>query len=283
MDQSLSLLNLPAEDQVELLASLRQKLNSALSTRSTIEKQLVILQASHSALTDRIERYNAFLNHIPDDLASAAPQVSSIIPSVIGESAPVESPEAITESGSSSDSLPVPYDVTQPKSIGGDYDRTASQYDKLLYIISNPEKYGRHSFVGAKSVIEAMRQEEPEMKKESDDVLMKRIGPALSHMAKTGRLVKLSERKRRLQVHYLSPQRFENNTLKPEYEEALRQYDLVPVTGRQPNSSQELPLAASEQPHSNKHDTLEASESLDSQLEDDSQTKTAPADEAEAE
>lgn len=131
------------------------------------------------------------------------------------------------------------FDLTKNPST---YEASGSQYDKLLYIINRPWKYGRRSFVGAKPVVEAVRIEDVEQRDEAEETLMKRIGPALSRMAKEGKLIKMAERKHPLRVHYLSPTWFENGVLKPQHKEQLSPFDLVEVTPRQQSTEQELLL-----------------------------------------
>ena len=248
MSASPSLLDLPAEDQAEFIGLLRQKLNAAQEELSTVDKQIEELVARKNAVTDKVKRYQLFMSFSISDMPVVA---------------------AIASEPAQRVSYTNTFQLPEHKVVSS-YEEAGSQYEKLLYIISRPEKYGQRSFVGAKPVIDAMRQEDADVRDEAEDSIRKRVGPALSRMAKDGLLIKMAERRNLVRVHYLSLTWFENGELKPQYKELLRSYELVPIAPRTANNNQELPL------------TLSQPNTTETQIEDNEQQKTAPV-EAEAE
>jgi hypothetical protein len=221
MTTSPSLRDLPAEDLQEFMTLLRTKLEATKRELADVDKQVSTLLDRKGVLTSKVQQYERFF-----------PVESSIV----AEANVVEAAPAITIIATRAFSSPPSYEMA------------AGQYEKLRYIIDRPWKYNRRSFVGAKPVVAAVRIEDPEQRDEPEEILMRRVGPALSRMAKEGKLIKMAERKHPLRVHYLSPDWFEAGELKTQYKEQLSCFDLVPVMPRQQASDQELPLPPQSQP-----------------------------------
>jgi hypothetical protein len=124
--------------------------------------------------------------------------------------------ESKSECADSSKSLFV-YRVTLPghcdetlESNDERYDPNWTQTAKILYVLKQPERYGKNTFVGAGDVVNALREEEPDLEKEDNSNLLKRFGPALSRMVQNHEVVRAVEIDNKARVHYLSPEWFDN-------------------------------------------------------------------------
>ncbi|WP_157886830.1 hypothetical protein [Hymenobacter sp. PAMC 26628] len=210
MNHHPSIFDLPPEDQTELLGALRQKLADAEKEDDALAQEASRLELLRIPIAEKIEKYKLFLSHLPNNDVSF------------------------------SDSTKVPVDVKQPaltpsvSSVSTEerYNRKALQPDKLLFILRHPEIYNQVTFVGAQSIVNALLQEEPELKNVSNATMMRRIGPAVSRLAQDGKIVKRVENGRPSRIHYLSPDWFDNDKLKPEYQAKLSQLDLVTQSSR---------------------------------------------------
>lgn len=229
MSQPPNILDLPEEDLAAILATVRQRYNEARQALEKVNEDIEKLTEKQRGLADKVSRYQVFISFSHENLPEAN-----------------HNEQAQEEPQTHEAAAPAPNAPSQPEAnvapIESEYANLSTQYEKMLYITDRPYKYGKVSFVGARPVIEALRKEEPELAEVSDDIMMKRIGPALSHLGSTGRLIRLAERKHRLNVHYLSTKWFENGALKPEYQQMLRPFDLVPVPAKRPNPSAQLGL-----------------------------------------
>ena len=106
------------------------------------------------------------------------------------------------------------------------YDKNGTHSEKILYVLRNPPKYGvGATFIGAGNVVKALKQEEPELRTEDNSILIKKFGPTLSRMASNGEVRKFLEKGTKGRIHYLSPDWFVNDEVKPEYEALIQNLD----------------------------------------------------------
>ncbi|MDO7874319.1 hypothetical protein Q5H93_06210 [Hymenobacter sp. ASUV-10] len=109
------------------------------------------------------------------------------------------------------------------------YDSEWPQAKKILFVLRNPQHYGHGKTIsGIKGVTRAIMQEEPELQREGEEAVMKRIGPTLSRMAKDNKeVIKMNEKGSKGTIHYLSPDWFEDGRIKPEYKDAVSNLEIL--------------------------------------------------------
>ena len=185
MTDQQSLSYLPKADQDELIQLVKAKLLAAKKEADYISSRLVTLEES-------MRGYKLFLGADYEDEDCKNAFKSFIVFNAFNH-----------DSGKDNSEEP--------------YDPSWTQTAKILYVLRHPERYGENTFVGAGSVVNAIKKEESDLKNEDNSSLLKRFGPALSRLVQNREIVRAVEIDNKTRVHYLSPEWFDNDKPLPQY------------------------------------------------------------------
>ena len=101
---------------------------------------------------------------------------------------------------------------------------------KILFVVSNPGKYGVTTFVGAPGITDAILQEQPDwLTVEPRNSIIAKVGPVVSKLIGKNRLVKLRKKGTKKEFHFIDKKWFQaDGSVKPEYKELISDLEQVP-------------------------------------------------------